>query len=207
MYWLSPFTCGCFVSKYPVDRSPLLRHSDFIEAVVANGFGNQDIQCSLTEIVSITPPSAVTCQSYLENYMNMHGGYLLNPRDSSDCQFCPTSSSNAFLWVCCNPLCSVRSLTIWKIPERLSTCPSRIDGVMQGLWPHISYLTHVSLLCSSHFFYSSNSDRSSSYTSSIIFSSPEPAIPTALSWIEYAAWSPRRNKDWKRCTFHRVFHL
>lgn len=85
--------------------------SDLVEAMVTNGFGNQEIRCSPAEIVTITPPSATTCQSYMGNYINTHGGYLLNPTDALNCQFCSISLSNTFLCVRLRRHYSLRSLT------------------------------------------------------------------------------------------------
>jgi ABC-type multidrug transport system permease subunit len=77
----------------------MLRRLDLIEAMVTNGIGNQDIRCSSTELVTIPPPSGTTCQGYMANFINARGGYLVNPLDTSNCQFCSVSSSNSYLCV------------------------------------------------------------------------------------------------------------
>ncbi|KAF8588872.1 pleiotropic drug resistance ABC transporter [Ramaria rubella] len=78
MYRLSPFTY-------------------LIESLVTNGLGNQEIRCSSTEIVTLTPPAGFTCQDYMSSFINARGGYLLNPNDVANCQFCSTSLSDSYL--------------------------------------------------------------------------------------------------------------
>ena len=112
----------------------MLGYLDLIEAMVTNGFGNQEIRCSPTEIVLITPPSATTCQSYMGNYISMHGGYLLNPADTSNCQFCSTSSSNAFLYV--HPLCVhfIRSLV------NISSFRATVNMFFSHRWRNLGFM-------------------------------------------------------------------
>ncbi|KAG8789944.1 hypothetical protein FRC12_013096 [Ceratobasidium sp. 428] len=78
MYHLSPFTY-------------------LIEGMVVDGVGGMETRCSSTEIQALTPPSGQTCQQFMGQYISQAGGYLLNGSDSSNCQFCPQSSSDAYL--------------------------------------------------------------------------------------------------------------
>ncbi|CAE6452528.1 unnamed protein product [Rhizoctonia solani] len=54
-------------------------------------------RCSQVEIQTLNPPSGQTCGAYMNQYISQMGGYLLNGNDSSNCQFCPRSSSDAYL--------------------------------------------------------------------------------------------------------------
>ncbi|KZS96568.1 pleiotropic drug resistance ABC transporter [Sistotremastrum niveocremeum HHB9708] len=78
MYRLSPFTY-------------------LIEALVTNGIGRQAIQCSSTETQIIVPPSGQTCAQYMSTYISNAGGYLSNPNDSSNCEFCSASTTDQYL--------------------------------------------------------------------------------------------------------------
>ncbi|GAB1527106.1 ATP-binding cassette transporter snq2 [Rhizoctonia solani] len=78
MYRLSPFTY-------------------LIEGVYTNGVGRTSTQCSQVEIQTINPPSGQSCGAYMNQYISQMGGYLLNSNDSSNCQFCPRSSADAYL--------------------------------------------------------------------------------------------------------------
>ncbi|KAG8681870.1 hypothetical protein FRC08_015347 [Ceratobasidium sp. 394] len=78
MYRLSPFTY-------------------LIEGMVVDGVGGMATQCSSTEIQTLTPLSGQTCQQFMGQYITQAGGYLLNGNDTSNCQFCPQSSSDAYL--------------------------------------------------------------------------------------------------------------
>ncbi|KAF8605578.1 pleiotropic drug resistance ABC transporter [Ceratobasidium sp. AG-I] len=78
MYHLSPFTY-------------------LIEGLTTNGLGRMAVSCSSTEIQTLSPPSGQTCQSYMSQYISNAGGYLLNPADSADCQFCSRNSTDVFL--------------------------------------------------------------------------------------------------------------
>ncbi|CAE6435980.1 unnamed protein product [Rhizoctonia solani] len=78
MYRLSPFTY-------------------LIEGVYTNGVGQTQTECSQVEIQTLNPPSGQSCGAYMNQYISQMGGYLLNANDSSNCQFCPRSSSDAYL--------------------------------------------------------------------------------------------------------------
>ncbi|KAG9127487.1 hypothetical protein FRC07_013165 [Ceratobasidium sp. 392] len=78
MYRLSPFTY-------------------LIEGMVVDGVGGMETRCSSTEIQTLAPPSGQTCQQFMGQYISQAGGYLLNGNDSSNCQFCPQGSSDAYL--------------------------------------------------------------------------------------------------------------
>lgn len=61
------------------------------------GLANQQVTCSDIEVRTLQPPGGQTCIAYLQDFISSSGGYLLNEQATSDCQFCPISSTNTFL--------------------------------------------------------------------------------------------------------------
>jgi ATP-binding cassette subfamily G (WHITE) protein 2 (SNQ2) len=47
--------------------------------------------------VTVNPPSGRSCGDYMQAYISASGGYLLNPDESSNCQFCSTRTTDQFL--------------------------------------------------------------------------------------------------------------
>ncbi|KAF8598979.1 pleiotropic drug resistance ABC transporter [Ceratobasidium sp. AG-I] len=78
MYRLSPFTY-------------------LIEGMFVDAVGQTAIQCASKEIQTLSPPSGQSCQAYMSQYISQAGGYLLNPDESTGCQFCPRSSADTYL--------------------------------------------------------------------------------------------------------------
>ncbi|KAF8196094.1 pleiotropic drug resistance ABC transporter [Pholiota molesta] len=78
MYHLSPYTY-------------------LVEGLLGQAIGNQQINCSPVEFVSINPPSGMTCEQYMTPYMSFAGGYLENPSASTACQFCSVRTTDQFL--------------------------------------------------------------------------------------------------------------
>lgn len=58
--------------------------------------GNQLVNCSPVELVTLTPPSGQSCGSYMANYISGNGGYLANPDATSGCQFCVARTTDQF---------------------------------------------------------------------------------------------------------------
>lgn len=69
----------------------------FIEGLLGQALGLQDINCSPVELVSLTPPSGQTCGEYMATYISNAGGYLTDPSSTSTCQFCSTRTTDQFL--------------------------------------------------------------------------------------------------------------
>ncbi|KIJ14869.1 hypothetical protein PAXINDRAFT_169539 [Paxillus involutus ATCC 200175] len=78
MYRLSPFTY-------------------LIEGLLGQAIGHQPINCSSTELVTVQPPSGVTCGTYMGPYISRAGGYLTNPDATSACVFCPFETTDQFM--------------------------------------------------------------------------------------------------------------
>jgi len=59
--------------------------------------GHQTIQCSDVELVQLNPPSGMSCAQYLNPFISIAGGYLINPDATSACSFCSMSTADQFL--------------------------------------------------------------------------------------------------------------
>lgn len=78
MYRLSPYT-------YIVD------------GMLSTGLANTRVTCASYEYSTIQTPAGQTCGQYLQNYINVAGGYVLDPNATRNCQFCAASSTNLYL--------------------------------------------------------------------------------------------------------------
>ncbi|KAH7409048.1 AtrD, ABC-transporter [Cadophora sp. MPI-SDFR-AT-0126] len=78
MYRISPFT-------YLVD------------GILSTGLANTLVTCSNIEFLHFAPLNDITCGKYLQDYISVSGGYLLNPEATSDCQFCSVRDTNSLL--------------------------------------------------------------------------------------------------------------
>ncbi|EGO00657.1 hypothetical protein SERLA73DRAFT_105009 [Serpula lacrymans var. lacrymans S7.3] len=65
-----------------------------VEGLLGQAIGNQEMFCTSSEFVPLTPPSGQTCESYMQPYINRVGGYL---DDSSSCLYCPYQSTDVWL--------------------------------------------------------------------------------------------------------------
>ena len=78
MYHLSPYTY-------------------LIEGLLGQAIGNQEINCSAVEFVTLEPPPGLTCQGYMEAFTSVAGGYITNPEATSSCNFCAFRTTDQFL--------------------------------------------------------------------------------------------------------------
>ncbi|KAK7025542.1 ATP-binding cassette transporter snq2 [Paramarasmius palmivorus] len=75
----------------------LTPYTYLIEGLLGQAIGNQNMFCSDVELATIIPPSGQTCGQYMSTWLSNNGGYLVNPNDTSSCQFCSTDTTNAYL--------------------------------------------------------------------------------------------------------------
>jgi ATP-binding cassette subfamily G (WHITE) protein 2 (PDR) len=78
MYRLSPFTY-------------------IVGGMIPTGISKAPITCSRQELVSFAPPASQTCGEYLAPYLEMAGGYLVDPDSTSGCEYCSTSTADELL--------------------------------------------------------------------------------------------------------------
>lgn len=78
MYRLSPFTY-------------------LIAGMMAVGIANSNVECTTAELISVNPPSGMTCNDYLAPYFSAAPGYVANGSATSACQICTMDDTNTFL--------------------------------------------------------------------------------------------------------------
>ncbi|OAL42986.1 ABC-2 type transporter [Pyrenochaeta sp. DS3sAY3a] len=69
----------------------------FVEGFLGTALANARATCDYNEFVSVNPPNGSTCIQFMQPYLDMAGGLLDNPEDTTDCRFCPISETNTFL--------------------------------------------------------------------------------------------------------------
>lgn len=106
--WLGSFCCISLIySGIPQPYSHLrsawhwmhrvVPNTYLIEALFINVSGGRVIKCSPRELVALVPPNGKTCGEYMHNFIQTHGGYLMNETSTTLCRLCPISNSNDFL--------------------------------------------------------------------------------------------------------------
>ncbi|RGP59878.1 ATP-binding cassette, subfamily g white, member 2, pdr [Fusarium sporotrichioides] len=78
MYYVSPFTY-------------------LVGGMLATGVANTDVTCASNELVPIIPPNGSTCTEYMGDYINIMGGYFVDPDATQNCEFCTIAKTNAYL--------------------------------------------------------------------------------------------------------------
>jgi ATP-binding cassette subfamily G (WHITE) protein 2 (SNQ2) len=96
MYYLSPFT---YVIEGLLGQGESLHHVSLPErlADVLPALGNQLITCMSTELVTIEPPSGMSCSAYMDPYIAFAGGYLADPNATAPCAYCPFRTTDAYM--------------------------------------------------------------------------------------------------------------
>jgi ATP-binding cassette, subfamily G (WHITE), member 2, PDR len=78
MYRLSPFTY-------------------LVAAILAVGLDGAPVRCAPLELLHFAPPTGIDCANYLDSYIRLRGGYLVDPAATADCAFCPIADTTTFL--------------------------------------------------------------------------------------------------------------
>ena len=69
-----------------------------ISGWASTGLAGKPINCAENELAQFDPPTSQNCAQYLSEYISSGApGQLLNPDATSNCQYCPLSSSDQFL--------------------------------------------------------------------------------------------------------------
>ncbi|KAJ5753917.1 uncharacterized protein N7511_008070 [Penicillium nucicola] len=58
---------------------------------------DRQVVCSAAETSTFSPPSGQTCIQYMQKYINVAGGQLLNPDATSDCSYCSLTVADQYL--------------------------------------------------------------------------------------------------------------
>lgn len=68
-----------------------------VSALLSVGLAKNPVECSSIELLQFQPPNGTTCGEYLQPYMKMAGGNIINPQAVDTCMFCPLGTTDAFL--------------------------------------------------------------------------------------------------------------
>ena len=68
-----------------------------VDGVAATGMHGRTVICALNELSRFNRPTGQTCQAYLANYLKTAPGQLMNPMATSQCEYCPLTTSDQFL--------------------------------------------------------------------------------------------------------------
>ena len=59
--------------------------------------GKQRITCAPTELVTIEPPTGLSCSAYMNPYIAFASGYLADPSAITACALCPFRTTDAYV--------------------------------------------------------------------------------------------------------------
>ncbi|KAL3477459.1 ABC transporter Cdr4 [Aspergillus californicus] len=68
-----------------------------VSAMLSTGLSGTEVVCEAVEYLTFNPPSNQTCLEYMEDYIDLAGGYLADNSTTSNCQFCTMASTDTFL--------------------------------------------------------------------------------------------------------------
>ncbi|KAH7311640.1 ABC-2 type transporter-domain-containing protein [Stachybotrys elegans] len=102
MFTLCLVFCGVLANPndFPQFWIFMYRVSPFsylVSGMLATAVANTDIVCASNELLHLEPAGNQTCLEYLTPYIDVAGGRLLNGDATSDCNYCPLSSTNEYL--------------------------------------------------------------------------------------------------------------
>jgi ABC-type multidrug transport system permease subunit len=107
LYWMSLVFCGVLVvpSELPGFWMFMYRAvplSYLMNGMAVAGLVDTHVSCSAVEMLRIDLPGELaevgtTCGAYLEPYIRMVGGYVVDSGAVGGCEYCPVSETNAIL--------------------------------------------------------------------------------------------------------------
>lgn len=68
-----------------------------INGMLATGLANTNVTCADIEYSTFNPRDGETCFGYMQDFIGRRGGYVRNPDDTSQCQFCQVRDTNVYL--------------------------------------------------------------------------------------------------------------
>lgn len=83
---------GFWIFMYRV--SPL---TYLVSSLLSTGLSQNDVECLDIEMLRFQPAGGATCGQYMEPFMQAAGGRLLDSEANDQCEFCPLSTTDAFL--------------------------------------------------------------------------------------------------------------
>lgn len=69
----------------------------FVEGFLGTAISNAKATCASNEFLRFNAPNGSTCGDYMQNYLDLAGGYLLDPGSITNCDFCQVAETNKFL--------------------------------------------------------------------------------------------------------------
>lgn len=83
----SVFLCLCVSTKFCVACS-------YYPTIAIGGY---DITCADVEYVTVSPPSGQTCGRYLDPFISVAGGYIMDSNATDVCTYCASRTTDQFL--------------------------------------------------------------------------------------------------------------
>ena len=83
---------GFWIFMYRI--SPL---TYLVDGIAATGMHGRNVTCAANELSRFNPPVGQTCQTYLAAFLKTAPGRLMNPTATTQCEYCPVSTSDQFL--------------------------------------------------------------------------------------------------------------
>lgn len=70
-----------------------------VSSLLGSTLGGAPVTCAENELKKFSAPEGQTCGEYLQGYMSLSGGNVINPEAAGDelCQFCSMKNTNDFL--------------------------------------------------------------------------------------------------------------
>jgi ATP-binding cassette subfamily G (WHITE) protein 2 (PDR) len=66
-------------------------------AMMSAGIANKAVTCSDIEVLRVTPPYNISCESYLAPFREYTGASIISTDRDKSCDVCPLGTANAFL--------------------------------------------------------------------------------------------------------------
>ena len=101
LFSLSLLFCGVLVPPTAMPRFWIFmyRLSPFtylVEGLLSTAVSGTAVTCAANELLNFSAPDGLTCGQYMNDYIQLAGGYLVDP-NASLCQFCQIDSTDTFL--------------------------------------------------------------------------------------------------------------
>ncbi|KAL3421387.1 ABC transporter CDR4-like protein 3 [Phlyctema vagabunda] len=102
LFSLSLIFCGVLASKesLPGFWIFMYRVSPFtylVGGMLSTAVANTDVICAGNEYLTMQPVPGTFCGDYLRSFIESSQGYVSNGNSTSDCMYCPTSTTNEYL--------------------------------------------------------------------------------------------------------------
>lgn len=68
-----------------------------VSAMLSTGIADHEVKCADLELLRFQPGSAQNCGDYMAPFMQIAGGAVYNPSDTSVCAYCPLVDTSVFL--------------------------------------------------------------------------------------------------------------